>query len=264
MQEKAMRSFVCLIIAAVAFVLTTPALAAEKVVDLPVRGSIQRVLVDVPANAVGSVVLLAGGAGVLDISATGNVTRLFGNQLVRTRALYVRAGFATAVPDIATDLKDTQNYRGNGATHGRDIAAVIAHMRTIKGPVALVATSRGALSAATVMLRQSDALPDALVITSGALRGPNSSAEAIGNPANIKVPVLLIAHRDDTCRVTLPADMAGYGARLTGSRKVEIITLSGGTRSQDDPCEAYGPHGFAGIDQLVVDTITAWLKANMR
>ena len=259
-----MKSIVPIFLAGLLLVLLSPAIAAEKVVDLPVRGSTQRVLVDVPANPVGSVVLLAGGPGVLNIDESGKINRLFGNQLVRTRAFYVRAGFATAVPDIASDLKDTQNYRGNGATHGRDIAAVIAHMRAIKGPVALVATSRGALSAATVMLRQSDTLPDALVITSGVLRGPNSSAEAIGNPANIKVPVLLIAHQDDTCRVTLPADMAVYAARLTGSRKVDTITLSGGTRSQDDPCEAYGPHGFAGIDQLVVETVTNWLKANMR
>lgn len=247
-----------------ATVAATPVLAAEKVVDLSVRGSTQRILVDAPANPIGSVVLLAGGTGVLNIDEAGKVTRLSGNQLVRSRAFYVRAGFATAVPDIASDLKDTQNYRGNGATHGRDIAAVIAHMRAIKGPVALVATSRGALSAATVMLRQSDTLPDALVITSGVLRGPNSSAEAMGNPAKIKVPVLLIAHQDDTCRVTLPSDMTGYAARLTGSRKVDTITMSGGSRSQDDPCEAYGPHGFAGIDQQVVDTITTWLKANMR
>lgn len=258
-----MRKFASIAFAVATFV-ATPVLAAEKVVDIPVRGSTQRVLIDVPANPIGSVVLLAGGTGVLNIDEAGKINRLFGNQLVRTRAFYVRAGFATAVPDIASDLKDTQNYRGNGATHGRDIAAVIAHMRAIKGPVALVATSRGALSAATVMLRQSDTLPDALVITSGVLRGPSSSAEAIGNPAGIKVPVLLIAHQDDTCRVTLPSDMAGYAARLTSSRKVDTITMSGGSRSQDDPCEAYGPHGFAGIDQKLVDTIATWLKANMR
>lgn len=245
-------------------VMAPSAIAAEKVVDLPVRGSIQRVLVDVPVNPVGSVVLLAGGPGVLNIDEAGKINRLSGNQLVRSRAFYIRAGFATAVPDIASDLKDTQNYRGNGATHGRDIAAVIAHMRAIKGPVALVATSRGALSAATVMLRQSDTLPDALVITSGVLRGPSSSAEAMGNPAGIKVPVLLIAHQDDTCRVTLPSDMAGYASRLTGSPRVDTIMMSGGSALQGDPCEAYGPHGFAGLDQQVVDAITNWLKANMR
>lgn len=31
-----------------------------------------------------------------------------------------------------------------------------------------------------------------------------------------------------------------------------------------DPCEASSPHGFLGLDQPVVDTIAAWLKANMR
>jgi pimeloyl-ACP methyl ester carboxylesterase len=242
--------------------LSAPALAAEKHVDLPTRASFQRVLIDVPPNPIGSIVLLAGGLGVLDIDDRGRIRSLSGNQLIRTRAAYVAAGYAVAAPDIATDLKNTRSYRA-ASTHGQDIAAVIAHMRRIKGPVALVATSRGAISAATTMLRQSGTLPDALVITSGMLRG-GFSAETMGNPANIKVPVLLIAHQDDTCSVTLPADMAGYAARLTGSRKVETITLSGGPRTQDDPCEAYGPHGFAGIDQKVVDTITNWLKANMR
>lgn len=249
---------------ALAAILVLPplAIAAEKVVDLPVRSSTQRVLIDVPANPVGSIVPLAGGTGDLNIAENGRIGSLSGNQLIRTRANYVAAGFAVAVPDIATDLKNSRAYRAD-ARHGSDIAAVIAHMRTIKGPVALVATSRGAISAATTMLKQSDTLPDALVITSGMLRG-NFSAETMGNPAAIKAPVLLVAHQDDTCRVTLPSDMAGYAARLTGSRKVETITLSGGVRTQDDPCEALGPHGFAGIDQQLVDTITAWLKANMR
>ena len=40
--------------------------------------------------------------------------------------------------------------------------------------------------------------------------------------------------------------------------------LSGGAPSQGDVCEARGPHGFFGMDQQVVDAITAWLKANMR
>jgi hypothetical protein len=246
------------------FLLTAPAAAAEKVVDLPTeRRTTQRVLIDVPANPIGSVVLLAGGTGDLKIDESGKVRGLYNNQLVRSRALYVAAGYAVAVPDIAGDLKDTQNYRGN-ATHGRDLAALIAHMRKIKGPVALIATSRGALSAANVMLKQNDALPDALVITSGVLIGPNSTAEAQGDPARIKVPVLLVGHSGDTCRVTPPAAIPTYAARLTGSRKVETLMLSGGAAGSGDTCEAQGPHGFFGMDQQVVDAVTAWLKANMR
>jgi dienelactone hydrolase len=249
---------------AFSLVLAPSALAAEKVVDLPTaRGSTQRVLIDVPANLIGSVVLLAGGTGDLKIDEAGRVRGLYNNQLVRSRALYVAAGYAVAVPDIAADLKPTENYRGN-PSHGRDIAALIAHMRAIKGPVALIGTSRGALSAANVMLKQTDALPDALVITSGVLLGSGSSAEAQGDPARIKVPVLLVGHSGDTCRVTPPSAIASYAARLTGARKVDTLMLSGGAPAKDDACEAQGPHGFFGMDQQVVDAITGWLKANMR
>jgi hypothetical protein len=136
-------------------------------------------------------------------------------------------------------------------------------MRAIKGPVALVATSRSAISVATVMLRQSDALPDALVITSGMLRG-EYSAEAMGDPGRITVPVLLIAHRDDTCRVTAPSDMPLYARKLTGSRKVETLVMTGGEPLRGDPCDTFGPHGFYGLDQQVVNAVATWLKANMR
>jgi hypothetical protein len=259
-----MHSFIRIAISLPFFALAPMAFAAEKVVDLPTeRRTTQRVLIDVPANPIGSVVLLAGGTGDLKIDTTGKVGGLYNNQLVRSRALYVAAGYAVAVPDIAGDLKDTQNYRGS-ATHGRDLAALIAHMRKIKGPVALIASSRGALSAANVMLKQSDALPDALVITSGVLVGPNATAEAQGDPARIKVPVLLMGHSGDTCRVTPPAGIATYAARLTGSRKVDTLLLSGGAPANADVCEAQGPHGFFGMDQQVVDAVATWLKANMR
>lgn len=240
-----------------------PSHAAEKLVELrTARGSIQRVLVDVPANPIASVVLLAGGTGVLDIDDNGRINALALNQLIRTRAAYVAAGFAVAAPDVASDMKGGRYYLAD-ARYGRDIAGVIAHMRAMRGPVALVATSRSAISAATVMLKQSDALPDALVITSGMLRG-DYSAEAMGDPARIKVPVLLIAHEGDTCRVTAPSDMPIYARRLSGSRKVDMLVMRGGEPLRGDPCDTFGPHGFYGLDQQVVDAVTGWLKANMR
>ena len=258
------RKSIAAIFAACLLLPSSSVLAAEKVVDLPTaRGTTQRVLIDVPANPVGSVVLLAGGTGDLKIDDSGKVRGLYNNQLVRSRALYVAAGYAVALPDIAADLKGGDNYRGN-ASHGRDIALLIAHMRAIKGPVALIGTSRGALSAANVMLKQSDALPDALVITSGVLLGANSSAEAQGDPARIKVPVLLVGHSGDTCRVTPPAGIPAYAARLTGSRKVDTLLLSGGASASGEVCEAQGPHGFFGMDRQVVDAVVSWLKANMR
>ena len=92
---------------------TLPAWAAESVLTLTPRpGVTLRVLVDRPAAPVGSVVLMAGGDGVLDLDAQGNIgSGLRGNHLVRTRAAYVAAGYAVFVPDVASDQRGTRGYR---------------------------------------------------------------------------------------------------------------------------------------------------------
>ena len=70
-----------------------------------------RVLVDRPAAPVGSVVLMAGGDGVLDLGEAGTIGSGLRNYLVRTRAAYVKAGYAVFVPDVASDQKGTRGYR---------------------------------------------------------------------------------------------------------------------------------------------------------
>jgi hypothetical protein len=116
----------------------------EKVVEIPSRDVKVRALLIQPANPVGSVVLLAGGHGVLALSADGKIGWGGGNQLVRTRMAYARAGFATIVPDAAPDMgtpKSPKNGFRWSAEHGRDIGAVVAYMRKIKEPVAIAGTS---------------------------------------------------------------------------------------------------------------------------
>ena len=112
-------------------------------------------LVDRPAAPVGSVVLMAGGDGVLDLDAQGKIgSGLRGNHLVRTRAAYAAAGYAVFVPDVASDQRGTRGYRF-GTDYANDVAAVIAEARKVAPPVAIVGTSRGALSVAGVFTKQS-------------------------------------------------------------------------------------------------------------
>ena len=76
--------------------------AADPIVNINSRGqSIRVVLLKPRTAAVGSVILLAGGNGRLDITAAGEITKLTGNQLVRTRAKYRAKGYNTLVPDLA-------------------------------------------------------------------------------------------------------------------------------------------------------------------
>jgi hypothetical protein len=247
-----------------------PAWAAESVLTLmPRPGVTLRVLVDRPAAPVGSVVLMAGGDGALDLDAKGNIgSALRGNHLMRTRADYVKAGYAVFVPDIASDQRGTRGYRFS-TDYANDVAAVIAEARKVAPRVAIVGTSRGALSVAAVFTKQSSVRPDAAIISSGVLMGNDGgagSASTMGDLSRVYVPVLLLRHRLDACRVTPPADADRFKALLTGAPKVDIVTLEGGgpRSSAADPCGAAHYHGFNGIDDQAVAATVEWLRANMR
>jgi len=245
----------------------TPSLAqTETVTEVPSRGQAIRALLIKPADPVGSVILLAGGHGKLDIGPDGRIGWGAGNQLVRTRAAYARAGFVTLVPDIAPDLKTptgvVERYRF-GPPHGRDIGALVQAMRRIKPPVVLIATSRGAVSAGAALAHASGAArPDALVLTAAMLvsigdRQPNFQM-AIGNdPARTRLPLLVVGHKKDRCRHTLAATIDRFRAWQGG--KVDVVLLDG-PAGTGDPCDAHSAHGFVGINQEVVDTVANWIK----
>lgn len=243
----------------------------EQVLALETRpGQSIRVLVQRPIDrALGSVVLVAGGHGNLEIAADGSIGWGSGNQLVRTRALYVAAGFVAAVPDIAPEFKRPggadESYRSS-AGHARDLGALIAHLRAEVPPVWLIGTSRGAMSVANGAARLTGAeRPDGIVITSGMLmshRGNAPSAQSSVRELNrIAVPTLLLAHELDQCEFTPAGDAAWFRKLLTGAPRVDVKTLTGGI-TQGPACEVRAYHGFNGLDHEVVDLVTAWLKSN--
>ena len=81
------------------------------------------------------------------------------------------------------------------------------------------------------------------------------SASTLGNLDRIAVPVLLLRHRLDSCRVTPPADADGFKALLTRSPRVDIVTLDGGgPRALVDACGASHYHGFTAW------TTRQWLR----
>jgi len=258
------------LLALLLIVAALPAWAAESVLTLTPRpGVTLRVLVDRPAAPIGSVVLMAGGDGVLDLDARGNIgSALRGNHLVRTRAAYAAAGYAVFVPDVASDQRGTRGYRF-GTDYANDVAAVIAEARKVAPPVAIVGTSRGALSVAALFTKQSAVRPDAAVISSGVLlgnEGGTGSASTMGDVSRINVPVMLLRHRFDACRVTPPADADRFKALLTGAPKVDVVTLDGGGPrvTTSEPCGAMHYHGFHGIDDQAVAATVEWLHDNMR
>jgi len=252
--------------------LLKPALAqTDEVVDLPTRpGQSMRLLLLKPgAKAEASVILLAGGHGNLQLGKNGSIGWGKGNQLVRTRAAYAKAGFLTAVPDIAPDLKRGEGgvprYRWSEA-YARDIGVLVKHLRGLSAPVYLVGTSRAALSVAKAATQLTgEEKPDAIVITSGLLTHVDdtqpSAERNVGRLERISQPTLIVFHSKDGCRYSAPSSASRFKALLTKAAKVDIKILSGGTNTGSNPCEADTHHGFQGQDAEVVGIVGDWLKA---
>jgi hypothetical protein len=259
-------------LAAVAPVLITPAVAAETVAQVASRGQSIRVLVDKPAAAaLGSVVLLAGGHGNLDIAPNGTIGWGKGNQVVRTRGDYAKAGFIAVVPDIAPDLKTADGgvsgYRWS-SEFARDLGAVVKYARGLAQPVHVIATSRGTISAAKLgaAITSGPERPDSFVLTAGMLMAITDKQPSVQKNVpglgGITQPVFLVHHAQDGCAYTPASAVSKFKPLLTGSKRVDVKILTGGeSGGASDPCQAQSHHGFLGQDAEVVRTITDWLKA---
>jgi hypothetical protein len=226
--------------------LSLPVLAVIGMVALPARaddtvvvGGVPAVLIKPNGAAKGSLILMAGGDGRLNIRPNGAINSLKGNQLVRTRHAYAERGFAVLVPDANVDL-----------------AAAVKYMAAMAKPVTLVGTSRGTQRAAQGIA--AGARPDALVLTSGFLspqsgQGVNRPViRLVGGSPSVLPRTLVIHHRHDECRVTLPSGVQPFLDWSKG--KASVIWLDGGL-AQGDPCQARSHHGFNGLDAQVVDAV---------
>lgn len=239
---------------------------AAQVVDIPTRpGVTQRFIYLAPDQPRAAVILLAGGHGGLQIFANGSTQWGDGNFLVRTRGLFAQQGLAVAVVDAPSDRQSAPFLNGfrQSPEHVADLKAVIAWLRDKTSvPVWLVGTSRGTQSATwtATQLPRGDGGPDGLVLTSTILSDPRSRAVPAMPLERVAVPVLVVHHEQDGCKLCAFSETQGLMEKFTAAPRKELIALSGGT-SRGDPCEAWAYHGFNGLEAEVVGRIAAWITA---
>ncbi len=260
-----MRAAVFLLALSVAMPLA--ANAAEPTVEIPSRNQKIRAILLKPEKPVASVILLVGGHGQMDIARDGGIEWGRGNQLVRTRAEYLKQGFAVLVPDIApnwkgADSKPQSGYRWH-PQHGADLGALVAYMRTIAEPVVIVGTSRAAVSTGVMLLvTEGKNRPDLVVLTAPMLmpaeNQPSFQKAIQGKAEKAQIQMLVIGHKKDECKYTLPASIEAF-QRWRGGDMLEIVMLDG-PQGTGHPCEAQAAHGFIGIDDQVVKTVSDWIK----
>jgi acetyl esterase/lipase len=240
----------------------SPFAVAQKVVDVPTRpGVTQRFLYLAPPAPKAAVILFAGGDGTLQISDNGEISR-GGNFLVRTRQLFADQGLAVAVIDAPSDRKRHPFLSGFRQTpeHAADVKAVIAWLKdNLKVPVWLVGTSRGTQSAAYIATQLvAGGGPDGIVLTSTILTDRRSRPVPDSPLETLKIPVLVVHHEEDGCRLCQFSDMPRLMDKLAGLKRKELVSFRGGN-SVGDPCTARAYHGFNGLENEVVAKIAAWI-----
>ena len=256
-----MRPLFCLSVLLATFnVLAQPA----RTVDIPTRpGVTQRFLIITPEKPKAAVILFAGGDGGLTLEADGRIPKFAGNFLVRSRQRFADQGLTTVVIDAPSDKQSYPYLSGNRQTpeHVADVKAVIAWLREqAKIPVWLVGTSRGTQSAGFIatQLPPADGGPDGIVLTASVLRDSRSRAVPEMALARVRIPVLVVHHRQDSCRVCLFSDVPLLMDRLTATPRKELMAFDGGI-SIGAPCEARAYHGFNGIEREVIERIAGWI-----
>jgi pimeloyl-ACP methyl ester carboxylesterase len=211
---------------------------------------------------VASVILLSGGNGVVFLNRYGP-RWTHGNFLVRSRDLFAGEGLLVAVLDVPSDRGAGYGRFRISKEHAQDVAAVIANLRALAPvPVWLVGTSKGTVSAAFVAGLLQQGGPDGVVLTSSITDRSRETTETIldADLDKIRVPTLIVHHKQDGCAVTRYNSARLLPAELKRSPRKEFVGFEGGV-SVGDPCEALAYHGYNGIEREVVHAIATWIKA---
>ncbi|NTU50109.1 MAG: alpha/beta hydrolase [Desulfobulbaceae bacterium] len=256
-----------LTLAALAGLLSSPVCAETTmhVVDIPTRpGVMQRIKVLVPEKPTAAAILFAGGHGGLQIGKEGALTWGANNFLVRTQRLFAEKGVMTILIDAPSDRQSSPFLAGfrQKPEHVADVNGVIAWVREKhpKLPVWLVGTSRGTQSAAyvaTELAGKPDG-PDGLVLTATILSDGKGRAVLEMPLEKLKIPVLVLHHKDDGCSHCYYEKAPKLLEKLSMSRRKELLTFVGGV-DKGDPCEALSHHGFNGLENDAVGSIVAWM-----
>ncbi|HEX8793633.1 MAG TPA: hypothetical protein VF765_21970 [Polyangiaceae bacterium] len=211
------------------------------------------------------VVLMAGGNGLLDLTAAG-IEQGANNFVVRTRQMYAQAGFAAAVVDTPSDHpQGLDDFRAT-ADHATDLGTIVQWLRAKwKGvPVWMIGTSRGTISVADAAARLAgSAAPDGIVLTSSITVIPASATdqESIYSVdfQKIGMPTQIVHNKLDECGAS---PFSGAQTLATMFAHTTFFPVDGGAQVSTDKCGALTYHGYYMLDSQVVPMIVKFVSSN--
>jgi len=211
-------------------------------------------------EALAILLLLPGGNGIIGLDNGGGVHQLGSNFLVRTVSQWLAQGFAVVLPDApnGTPLTDQRHRPAYADAVSKAIDLGRSHAAL---PVWLIGTSAGTTAAVNGAAHLGSKM-SGTVLTSPVTRSGRAGETIFdAEPGAIAVPVLVVSNEWDTCAETPPGDAPRVLSALTRSPRKELLMVSSSQIARRaDPCEGPSPHGFLGIEGMVVQRISEWIR----
>lgn len=253
--------FLVLRTVALLLALTSAAHALTEIRTIPTRpGVTMDVLVMTPekTDRHDALILFPGGNGVgpFKMSEGGVVSGW--NFLVRSSGYFVQSGLSvfTVAPPSDHPTGMSTGFR-ESAEHAEDVAALLGHLEQQGyGRIFLVGNSRGTISATSLGTRLKDRRLKGVILTS-ALEYENFLRWL--PLEQLLLPVLMVHHRDDACRVSSLEEARTTQATLSATTEVDFTEVTGGAYPRSAPCDNLSAHGFFGVEERVAQVITDWI-----
>lgn len=196
------------------------------------------------------------GAGPFKMIEGGGVTGW--SFLVRSSGDFIRSGLSvfTVAPPSDHPTGMSSGFR-ESAEHAADIASLAGYLERLGYErIFLVGNSRGTLSAASLGTRLKDSHLKGVILTSALEYEDFLRWLPLDQ---MRLPVLMIHHRDDACRVSSFEEARMTAAALSGNTAVDFTEVNGGAYPRSAPCDNLSAHGFFGVEEKVVRVIAAWV-----
>jgi pimeloyl-ACP methyl ester carboxylesterase len=204
-----------------------------------------------------ALIFFPGGNGAGPFRLTGGIVNGW-SFLVRSADSFVRDGVSVITVNPPSDHSTgmSTGFR-ESAEHAEDIAKLAVYLEQ-QGfqRIFLVGNSRGTLSAASIGARLKDSRFKGVILTSS-LEYDNFLRWL--PLEKLELPVLMVHHRDDACRVSPFQEAERTRDSLRSHTRVDFTEVSGGAYPRSAPCDNLSAHGFFGIEEKVVQVITDWV-----
>lgn len=235
--------------------------AADGLVSLETRSGVSVEYWAMPRqDASATLVLIPGGSGGLGIPKRGGGPASE-NFLIRSRDLFADAGFNVVIMGRPSDRQELEAEFRAGPEHAQDLRLLVERVGKEFGkPVWLVGTSRGTISAAAATIAMPPGALAGLVLTSSVTQGRNTVPVPSLALQEIRVPVLVLHHRKDECRICPPERAERIVAGLKNAPVRSLQLVDGGSGAHGNPCDGMHWHGYVGMEKEAVAAITSWIR----